>query len=189
MSQIYRTPLVLYELRVETLELALGCGRKIPITEFLRSGRVNYQIFQHVVSICAGLSSGTESACSDLSGRHEVKAYNDPALYPGARYEMLQTSASVTFRANNYGPRIAALLEAGDYAGALAICKATGYDKNQAYIYTNTCGYNPRIPLRYIIIPKTRVLTLLSRKDPRLISRRDVIGAATRVVRIDPKTI
>ena len=57
-----------------------------------------------------------------------------------------------------------------------------GYDKNDFYVYINSAQYQISIALSYVIIPKRDVLRLLSKSDPRLISRRDVLNLVTKKV-------
>jgi len=183
----YRTPLVLYELQIGTLELLLPGNVRLNMSTTLSNGRANYILFQNLASRCTGLAAGSEGGASDLAEGHEVKAYSDATLYPNK--DLFQTSASSTFGANNNGPLIKRLLEAGDYAGALRVCKETGYDKNRAYIYTNTRDFRPSVPFRYVIVPKELVLRLLSPQDPRNISRNAILSRVQRVERINPKSL
>ena len=108
-------------------------------------------------------------------------------MYP--EHDDFQTSASSTFGANNKGPLIKRLLDNGDYQSALKICIETGYEKNQAYVYTNTRKYIAEVPFRYIIVPKLDVLDMLSKEDPRLISRDGILKKVKKTVQIDPSTI
>jgi hypothetical protein len=119
----------------------------------------------------------------------EVKAYPDVVLHPNTKQDWFHTAASSTFGPNNHGPRVSALLKAGDYNGALQLCRETGYDKNDLYLFTNTSKYKPSVPLRFIAVPKATVLDLLSKTDPRLISRRDVLALATKVQPITAATL
>jgi hypothetical protein len=185
----YRTPLVLYELPIAALELLVGGNIRLDFSAALGNGRSNYILFQSLISRYTGLAAGSEGAKSDLAEHHEVKAFHDTQLYPEPKWDLFQTSASVTFSANNKGPVVKALVEAGKYAAALQICKETGYDKNDAYIYTNTSGFRVQVPFRYIIVPKSLVLALLDRRDPRLISRAAVLSRAVRRERIDPRSL
>ena len=161
------------------------------MTDLLSNGRANYVLFQHLVSVCAGMRSGSEGGDSDLidrAGRSvEVKAFTDIHAYPhdSSVNERIHTAASSTFGANNNGPAIKALLAAGDYNAAMSLCRATGYDKNDFYVYTNTRNYTADVPFRYIILPKSTVLTLLCRDDPRIITRTRLLGAITGTETID----
>ena len=184
---VYRDQLVLYELPIFRLELSLGGGITFGSVAALTNGRANYILFQGLVSYCTGLAAASEGGFSDLAEQHEVKAFHDAQLYP--EKDLFQTSASSTFSANNHGPQIKALLEAGQYDAALKICRQTGYDKNRAYIYTNTRGFNPRVPFRYVIVPQALVLSLLSPSDPRLISRDAILARVQHRETIDPRTL
>lgn len=176
----YRDPFVLYEVEIQSLLVRFASGSELDVTPTLSNGRANYILFQHLVAHFSGLTPNSEGGASDLvdeSGLgYEVKAYKDPQLYPSSRQDLFQTSASSTFPANNLGPRLRLLLQQADYEGALAICRASGYDKNAYYVYTNTGGYRPPLPFRYLIVPTSDVLKALSTDDPRLISRRVVLG-------------
>ena len=179
-------PRVLYEVSVRSLELHVG-SESLDITSLLENGRASYVIFQHVVAHLLGLHPGGEGAGPDLidiTGQgYEQKAYADVELHPNEPDEF-HTAASSTFRANNQGPRIKELLSDGNYAGALALCKAT-YDKSDYYIYTNTSHYRSAVPLRFVILPTADVLTLLSKTDPRLIDRRKILARVTDTVSLD----
>jgi hypothetical protein len=177
----------LYELPIASLTLTTKSGTSIEMNEGLSNGRASYVLFQSLVARCTGLVEGSEGAASDLSEGHEVKAYYDHELYPES--DDFQTSASSTFGANNKGPTIKRLLGAGDYQSALKICIETGYQKNQAYVYTNTRKYIAEVPFRYIIVPKDDVLEMLSKEDPRLISRDAILKKITKTVQIDPSTL
>jgi hypothetical protein len=182
----YRKPYVLYELPISSLILTTKSGASIEMNEGLSNGRANYVLFQSLVARCTGLLEGSEGAASDLSEGHEVKAYYDHELYP--ENDDFQTSASSTFGANNKGPIIKRLLAEGDYGSALKICTETGYEKNQAYVYTNTRKYIAEVPFRYIIVPKDDVLEMLSKDDPRLISRDAILKKVAETIQIDPST-
>ena len=96
------------------------------------------------------------------------------------------TAASSTFGPNNHGPEIKALLAADQYDEALAACRASGYDKNNFYIYTNTSRFDVATPFRFLILPTARVLQLLSTEDPRLISRDAILPECTTTQAIAP---
>jgi hypothetical protein len=176
---------VLYTLPIGKLTLNVG-GLDVDVSSVLASGRANYILFQRLVAWCTGMSEFSEGGDSDLrspSGlRAEVKAFHDEVRYPGraARWEMLHTASSATFGPNNAGPRVKALLKAGDYAGALALCRALGYDKNDVYVYTNTRGFAAGMDLRYLVLPTSAVLSSLSLADPRLVSRSALLAQVTR---------
>jgi hypothetical protein len=185
---IGREHLVLYELAIDELTLKVG-GVGWDISYLLENGRTNYGIFQALVGAAAGLMPGSEGGKSDLSEGHEVKAYRDPELYPASRYDLFHTAGSSAFGPNNNGPKVKEMLNKKDYAGALALCRSTGYDKNAAYIYTNTGGYSKTVPFRYIIVPTDIVIRLLSDKDPRKISRRDILSLASRKEQVDVRRL
>jgi len=75
-------------------------------------------------------------------------------------------------------------LEGGKYEKARKLCECTGYSKNNFYIYTNTGQYDPSVPFKYIIVPRELVLKHLSKSDPRLISRSEVLALAKKEVKI-----
>ncbi len=163
-------------------------GTTLDMTDTLSNGRSNYTLFQDLVARIAGLEKGTEGAGSDLtdaSGKgYEVKSFKDRERYkfkgnPEQGDDKIHTAASSTGYGNNQDKEgVKRCLKDDDYLGALAICKETGFDKNDFYIYTNTRQYNPKVPLRFIIVPKPDVLRGLSKKDPRLISREQVLALA-----------
>ncbi len=175
---------VIYELHLERLLLELSTGDTVDVSHALLNGRANYIMFERLVGDLVGLGAGTQGGGSDLAGEggigYEVKAFKDVELHPGDKDDLFQTSASSTFGANNNGPKVKRCLDDDDYLGALAICKETGFDKNDFYIYTNTRQYNPKVPLRFIIVTKPDVLGLLSKEDPRLISRKRVLALASK---------
>lgn len=175
---------VLYELHLSALLLQTSEGQALDFTGALSNGRANYILFQSLAGRCTGLAVGTEGAGSDLAEGHEVKAYPDPTLFPGSRHDLFHTAASSTFGPNNRGKEVNALVARGDYAAALEICRITGYDKNEAYIYTNTARFSPQVPFRYLIVPTADVLTLLDPRDPRLISRAALLSRVTETERL-----
>ena len=118
-------------------------------------------------------------------GTYEVKAFPDRVRYPKAK-DGFHTAASSTFGPNNHGPEIKALLAADQYDEALAACRASGYDKNNFYIYTNTSRFDVATPFRFLILPTARVLQLLSTEDPRLISRDAILPECTTTQAIAP---
>ena len=172
-------PYVLYEGHIGSLTVE-AFGVTLDVSDILSNGRSSYILFQKLVGLAVGLDSNSEGGDSDLAGpdgKYEVKAFPDLELHPKER-DLFHTAASSTFSANNQGPEVKRLLDAGCYADALALCKESGFDKNDFYVYTNTSKYSTTVPLRFIVLPKTRVLELLSTTDPRLISRREVLGEA-----------
>ncbi|MCW2633646.1 MAG: hypothetical protein JWQ99_13 [Blastococcus sp.] len=188
MPDPYCLPFTLYELDIDSLTLNLSTGPSLDVTATLSNGRASYILFQHLVSRLSGLRENSEGGSSDLidhEGRgYEVKSYRDPELWPKPAADWFHTGASSTFGPNNHGPRIKKLLDAGDYAQALEICKLSGFDKNAFYIYTNTSGYDASIPFRYFVIPTETVLATVSKSDPRRISRRALLAMLTDTVRL-----
>ena len=178
-------PFVLYEVPISSLTLTLGSGKAYEFPDTLRNGRANYILFEELIRAITGLFKEKQSDHVSSDGKkYEQKAYPDPEIYPEAKFDNFQTSASSTFGANNNGPRIKKLLEESSYEEALKICKETGYSKNDFYIYTNTSGYKLEIPFRYIVIPVESVLERLNRKDPREISRVSILNAGTKNISI-----
>ena len=171
-------PYIMYELQIDSLVLKLGNGTELSFPQTLSNGRANYILFEELVRNITALKKTTQSDHAGLEGKtYEQKAYHDHEKYPGDSKDWFQTSASSTFGANNNGKNgVDRLLKEGDYKGALAICRETGYDKNDFYIYTNTRGFAVDIPLRYFVVPKTVVLGSLSPIDPRLISRQELLS-------------
>jgi hypothetical protein len=76
------------------------------------------------------------------------------------------------------------MLDKGHYQDALELCKEKGYNKNEFYVYVNSAQYQIGTALSYVIVPKSDVLRLLSKSDPRLISRRKILGLVTSKVAI-----
>ncbi len=184
---VYCDPLVMYEVGISALELQFSDGTALDVTASLRNGRASYVLFEKLVAHFSGLQSGSQGGLSDLvhdSGLgYEVKSYRDPdQVKPGP--DLFHTAASSTFGPNNLGPRIKQLLLAGDYPSALETCKASGYDKNAFYVYTNTGDYVPSLPFRYFIVPTADVLRSLSAADPRQVSRSKLLGLIGRTERI-----
>jgi hypothetical protein len=176
-------PYVLYEVGLESLQLKLSSGAVYEFPDTLANGRANYILFEELLRKLTGLSKAKHSDHEDSNGKtFEQKAYKDPAIYPDPDDDFFQTSASTTFGANNNGPKIKKLLEGGDYDSALAICKETGYNKNDFYIYTNTKQFNVSFPLRYFVMPKADVLVYLTTHDPRLVNRKTLLAKITETV-------
>jgi len=176
-------PYTMYEVQIESLKLNLKNGKSYEFPDTLANGRANYILFEELVRALTGLRKTTGSDHTGPDGRiYEQKAYKDTVLYPGTEHDLFQTSASSTFGANNKGPVIKKLLEANDYESALKICRKTGYDKNDFYIYTNTKSFQPIVAMKYFIVPKEDVLKNLSTTDPRLISRKVLIQKISKEV-------
>lgn len=175
---MYNETHTLYEIGVKRLVLQLSSGVDLIMDKALANGRANYVIFEETIRHFTGLLATTGSDHKDSAGKtYEQKSYPDAELHPGSP-DLFRISSSSTFAANNYGPKVKALLESGDYDSALELCKTTGYNKNDFYIFTNTGGFRPNSMLRYIILPKAEVLEHLDSEDPRLISRSTVLGLA-----------
>jgi hypothetical protein len=173
-------PFVLYNVSIASLKLTLKSGKEYEFPEALANGRANYILFEELIRAITGLRKTTQSDHTGAKGeRYEQKAYFDQHKYASISYDEFQTSASSTFGANNFGPTIKRHLENSEYQKALEICHQTGYDKNDYYIYTNTRGYSLDIPLRYLVVPKPTVVSILNKRDPRLISRSRVLDLVT----------
>jgi hypothetical protein len=174
---------VLYEVKIESLQLTLSSGPKLEFPEMFANGRASYVMFEQLVRYLTGLekSKGSDHQLSQ-NARCEQKAFSDIELYPKTTSDYFQTSASSTFPANNFGPTIKKLLESNDYQGALRICKETGYNHNDFYIYTNTKGFKNEVPFRYVVVPTSFILSNLNPLDPREISRKAFLGKITKIV-------
>ena len=174
---------VLYEVKIESLQLTLSSGPKLEFPEMFANGRASYVMFEQLVRYLTGLekSKGSDHQLSQ-NARCEKKEFSDIELYPKTTSDYFQTSASSTFPANNFGPTIKKLLESNDYQGALRICKETGYNHNDFYIYTNTKGFKNEVPFRYVVVPTSFILSNLNPLDPREISRKAFLGKITKIV-------
>lgn len=167
---------ILYEVGIEKQVLILKDGTEKNYPETLANGRANYIVFEWLIRDLVGLTKTTGSDSKDSLGRkYEQKAYKDPELHPNDD-DLFRVSSSSTFGANNHGPRVKRLVEAGKYEEAFAIVNETGYAKNDYYILTNTGGYNPSIPLRFVILEKELLVANLDAVDPRLISKDIVLN-------------
>lgn len=178
---------VLYECSIKGLTLHLE-EREIDMTFILENGRANYILFENLTGMLAGLSQNSQGGKADLkdaSGlQYEVKSYPDLETYPAEKFDLFHTAASSTFGPNNKGPVVKKLLEAGDYGGALAVCKAAGYNHTDYFVYTNTAKFKPSAPFRFVVISKIDVLGMLEWHDPRLISRRRILAECSEVVKL-----
>lgn len=175
---MYNKTHTLYEIGLRRLVLQLSNGTDLVMDKALANGRANYVIFEELIRHFTGLLETTGSDHRDSDGKtYEQKSYPDADLHPNSP-DLFRISSSSTFAANNHGPKVKAFLENGDYDSALELCKTTGYNKNDFYIFTNTGGFKPESTLRYIILPKDEVLDHLDSEDPRLISRSTVLGLA-----------
>lgn len=171
-----RTPFVMYEIGIAKLALHLTDGSEKVFPDALASGRANYMLFEALVRDFADLTKTTGSDHKDSDNKiYEQKAYEDPELYPRAK-DLFRCSSSSTFGANNNGPIVKRMLLEGDYAGALELCKITGYSKNDFYVFTNSGSFKPDVPFRYFIIPSSTVVANLDSEDPRLISKNNLLG-------------
>lgn len=178
---------VLYECTIKALTLQLQ-ERQLDMTSILENGRANYILFETLTGELTGLHQNSQGGSADLrdsSGRfYEVKSYRDHVAYPQDRFDLFHTAASSTFGPNNKGPVIKKLLEIGDYASALKICKEAGYNHSDFFIYTNTSKFSPVVPFRYLVVRKEDVLKLLADHDPRQISRRGILATCNRTVKL-----
>lgn len=173
----YLESYILYEVEIESLRLTLKSGKNYEFPETLSNGRANYVLFEELIRKITGLRKTERSDHTSKNNEtYEQKAYYDTELYPESKYDLFQTSASSTFGANNNGPKIKKFLETNKYEEALALCRQTGYDHNDFYIYTNTRDFNPKIPMRFFIVPTRDVIANLSKDDPRLISRSKIMS-------------
>jgi len=179
-----REPYILYEVKLRSLVLEIDRGVKFDATHLLANGRANYILFENLIAECAGLNpnsqGGASDLCDDSGSGYEVKSYKDAEKFPDRRNDRFHTGASSTFGANNHGPTIKLLLQEGKYSEALRICRESGFDKNDFYVYVNSAQYDVSIPLRYVILPTSDVLSMISREDPRLISRSDILAKVKR---------
>lgn len=167
---------VLYEVGIEKQVLILRDGSERNYPETLANGRANYIVFEWLIRDLAELTKTTGSDSKDAHGRtYEQKAYKDPELYPNDS-DLFRVSSSSTFGANNYGPTVNRLVRERKYDEAFAIVDETGYSKNDFYILTNTGGYNPTIPLRFVILEKDLLVANLDKVDPRLISKNVILN-------------
>lgn len=177
---------MLYEIDLKRLKVQFGNASELDVTHLLSNGRANYILFENLISTFSGIgpnSQGGKSDLRDLAGyNYEVKSYQDVVANPSPKADFFHTSSSSTFGANNHGPAVKKMLEKGNYREALQLCREKGYDKNDFYVYVNSAQYQISSPLSYVIIPKHDVLRLLSKSDPRLISRRDVLNLVKKKV-------
>lgn len=182
----YKTPLVLYEIDLKSLKLEFGNGTELNVSHLLSNGRANYILFENLISTFSGIGANSQGGKSDLRDvagfNYEVKSYQDVVANPSSKVDLFHTASSSTFGANNHGPTIKKFLDVGKYREALELCMEKGFDKNDFYVYVNSAQYQISIALSYVIVPKAKVLQLLSKSDPRLISRRDVLELVTEKV-------
>jgi hypothetical protein len=183
---------VLYEVELGRLVLELADVSELDVSQSMKNGRANFDVVQRPIADCAGLSLKSEGADSDLQdslGRgYEVKSYLDPERWPARtlRQDTFHTAPSSLFNANNQGPAIKRLLEAGNHSEAMEMCRKSGYDKNDFYVYVNSGRFDFSVPLRYVILPTAEVLKLVSKIDPRDISRTAILESVKRRTRIGP---
>jgi hypothetical protein len=185
---VNNSPYVLYEIEIQSLKWQFGNGSELDVTHLLSSGRANYILIEDLISRFSGIgaySQGGKSDLRDVAGlNYEVKSYRDVAAHPSSDADLFHTASSSTFAANNYGPAVKKMLDNGNYRDALKLCKEKGYNKNEFYVYVNSAQYQIGTALSYVIVPKSDVLRLLSKSDPRLISRRKILGLVTSRVAI-----
>lgn len=181
---MYNKTFTLYQIKVDNLALKLGDGSELLFPSALSNGRVNYVLFEELVRHYAGLTKVTKSDHKDAAGKkYEQKSYKDAAAYPNSA-DLFQCAASNTFGANNNGPKIKKLLASGNYDSALEICKQTGYDHNDYYIFTNSGGFKPGMTFEYFIVPTETLLKHLDSEDPRVVSRSTMLGLIKSKVKI-----
>lgn len=174
---------VLYEVKLDSLQLTLESGIKLEFPEMFENGRASYVMFESLVRYLTDLKKSTGSDHQITNGaRYEQKAFSDIELYLQSTKDNFQTSASSTFPANNFGPEIKKRLDSNNYNGALEICKETGYNHNDFYIYTNTKGFRNEVPFRYVVVPTDFVVANLSPSDPREISRKSFLSRITKTI-------
>ena len=184
----------IYEVRVTDLVLAIAP----PISESnlektfwdfsetLENGRANYILFESLVRRIAGLHKTTGSDHVDVNGKiYEQKSYKDPELHPGDK-DHFQVSSSNTFGANNLGPTVKKLVDSGKYDEAFEIVNEHGYAKNDFYIVTNTGGFKPSIPLRFMVLKTEDLLKCLDEVDPRLAIKSKVLSLAVNKGEFNP---
>lgn len=173
----------LYEVKLESLQLTLSSGPKLEFPEMFANGRASYVMFEQLIRYLTGIekAKGSDHQISK-NVRCEQKAFSDIELYPETTSDYFHTSASSTFPPNNFGPTIKTMLANNDYKGALRICRETGYDHNDFYIYTNTKGFRNEVPFRYVVVPTSFVLSNLNPADPREISRKAFLNKITKVI-------
>lgn len=176
---------VLYECPIKGLTLHLE-DREIDMTFILENGRANYILFENLTGMLTGLDQNSQGGKADLCDsngkQYEVKSFPDIDTYPSEKFDLFHTAASSTFGPNNKGPIVKKLLGAGDYEGALLVCKEAGYNHTDFFVYTNTSKFKPTSPFRFTIVSKGDVLNLLEPHDPRLVSRRRILSLCNEVV-------
>lgn len=179
-------PFVLYEIELKSLKWEFANGSELDVSRLLSNGRANYILVEDLISTFSGIGANSQGGKSDLRDvagyNYEVKSYQDVVAHPAPEKDLFHTASSSTFSANNHGPAVNQMLKEGKYSEALQLCKEKGYDKNDFYVYVNSAQYQISIALSYVIVPKSDVLRLLSKSDPRLISRRDVLDLVTEKV-------
>lgn len=168
------------------------------------NGRSSYMIFEELVSILTGFERNSQAQGSDFSyaGKgYEQKSFanlfalkkDKGKIVPryktesGYKNQKFHTAASCCATANNVGKdTIRPLLKEGKYQEALDICKETGYNHNDYYVYTNTGGFDPlKSAFSYVIVPKEFVLQNLDKKDPRKISLKCILDSVVETVDIE----
>lgn len=168
---------VLYKIKVGEAKVSVGeNGYSFPVSDFISNGRASYMFFESLVRSLFGLEKARRDGSDHLdpsTGKYlEQKSFKYSSSK--TRKGVFQTSASNTFGANNRGSLIKKLLLEGKYQEALNICRETGYDKNDFYVYTNTGGFVPGGVLEIIFLKTEDVMKALSDTDPRKIDVKDI---------------
>lgn len=168
---------VMYEVNIKSLDLVFE-DRTSFYPESLHNGRASYVVFEELCRELTGLQKGSGNDHIDEAGRsYEQKSYEDKELFPRKK-GVLSLGASSTFGANNNGKAVKKLIDAGDYKGALEFCKKVknGYDGIDFFVFTNTGGFNVKIPFRFFVLEKETVMSHLDSKDPRKASRDSLLS-------------
>lgn len=175
---------VLYTFKIEDLTMTLGSGKRINVTEILRSGRTNYDSFQLLIENLLPLSRFKKVDLRDNFGnKYEVKSFHDDVIHP--KKEWFHTAASCCFGPNNKGPLIEYLLETKEFEAALEICKEKSYNMIDYFIYTNTSEFDNNEPCKFVILKKEDAMKMLDPEDPRKISRKMILDSCTEIITLD----
>jgi hypothetical protein len=167
-------PFIIYEIKIKGLYLHWA-RKKQSFPEALRNGRANYPIFEELIREVTGLQKATTFDHQSSKGEiYEQKSYLEPVMYP-KKGKLFHISRSKTFGANNEGPTYKKLLDAGNYKAAKEKLMPD-YKKINYFIFTNTGEYEPNTPFRFVVMPRKDVLSILDKKDPRRISRLDMLN-------------
>ena len=179
---------VLYSCPIDSLTINLG-GHEVNVTDTLKSGRTNYELFQYIICWFFSLKGGVGVDLVDPSGnKYEIKSFLDHDVHPrnGKKEDLVHTAASKAFGPNNSGPIIKEMVRNNEYEKALSLCRELSYDKVDYFIYTNTRQFNPSQPFKFMAIDKDDVMNMLDPKDPRCISRRSLLASCTETVPLSP---